>query len=365
MLISGNYPPDAGGPAKFAKTFSDWCQDHKFKVQVITYAKETLSKSLIKENEIKSIRISQPLPLKIIRMIFAIGLKAVGKSGVICVGSFVETYFASLIFNFRYVSKVPGDIVWERARNNNFTNLDIEEFQSERLNFKYSLFRKLFTKSLQRSQKVIVPSQGLYNLCILWGVPDDKLVLIYNSVASPFINFTKSKNAEFDLITVCRLTPWKGVKELIQYSSRYNRELVVAGDGPLREELQEIARILNAPVHFLGEISQAHLIDVLSKSKIFVLNSSYEGLPHSLIEARAMGVLSVARDQTGSAEVINDNFDGLLITKNRGLTETLNLAFKKYLESNYLQKNAFEDVQRRFNLDKNFTKILHITLKIQ
>jgi glycosyltransferase involved in cell wall biosynthesis len=293
-------------------------------------------------------------------MIKSIGRHVSPGDSVLAVGAFLETYISSIIFRFSYTVKVPGDIVWERARNNNVTKLDITEFQLEKLNVKYRVFRKLYSKSLKKARIVIVPSRGLYNLCIQWGVTREKLRLIYNSVelSEPFR--VPIGEYKYDLVTVCRLAPWKGVDELIQYSAKRNLRLVVAGDGPDRSKLETLAKTLGAHVTFVGEISSQSVNQLLRESRIFVLNSYYEGLPHALVEARVAGLVSVGRAGTGSEEVINDDIDGYLIRPDRPLDETLDLAIASAVKSKNFIQRAKDDARSRFNKATNFNEISKI-----
>jgi glycosyltransferase involved in cell wall biosynthesis len=207
---------------------------------------------------------------------------------------------------------------------------------------------------------VIVPSRGLYNLCLQWGVPEEKLRLIYNSVELPESFGVPTGEYEFDLVTICRLAPWKGVDELIQYSAKRNLRLVVAGDGPDRARLESLTKTVGAKVTFMGEISNQSVNQLLSKSKIFVLNSYYEGLPHALVEARVAGLVSVGRAGTGSEEVINDDIDGYLIRPDRPLDETLDLAIASVTKSKDFIQRARDDASSRFNKEVNFNEIAKI-----
>lgn len=277
---------------------------------------------------------------------------------ILAVGAFLETYISSLFYRFDYVAKVPGDIVWERAYNKRITNLDIASFQNFRLPFKYRIYRFFYTQSLVRASLVIVPSKGLKDLCIKWGVQEKKILLIYNSVnIDKYLTLPHVKK-DFDVLTVCRLVPWKGVDELIKYCSSRKIKLAIAGDGPEKKYLQSLARELQVNVSFLGKISEEEVLNVMSKSKVFVLNSSYEGLPHALIEARAARIISVARDRTGSAEVINDDVDGYLVREDRDLAETMDMALSSNYKASRLISKALLDVKSRFDRDKNFKSIL-------
>jgi glycosyltransferase involved in cell wall biosynthesis len=337
--------------------FGIWASQNNLDVSVQTYSD---NQNVVKNVEtVRVFRIlrSRSLPFRYAMMIKGIGHNVSRDISVLAVGAFLETYLSSIIFRFRYTVKVPGDIVWERARNNDVTDVGIEEFQLQELNFKYKVFRKLYSNSLKKAQIVIVPSRGLYNLCVQWGVPQKKLRLIYNSVEPAELFGTSTAKYEFDLVTICRLTPWKGVDELIEYSAKRNLKLVVAGDGPDRARLEALNKTLGAKVTFMGEISNQSVYQLLSRSKIFVLNSYYEGLPHALVEARVAGVMSVGRSGTGSEEVINDDIDGYLIRPDRTLDATLDLAIASVTRSNDFIQKARDDAASRFNKEINFNEI--------
>ena len=279
---------------------------------------------------------------------------------VIAVGAFIEVYLATIFSRTSYVAKVPGDIVWERARNTGYTNLDIEDFQSAKLSMKYKFFRYIFALSLRRARNVIVPSIGLRNLCIKWGVDPIKLRVIYNSVDTNFFVPGNFKNQSFDITTACRLTTWKKVDELIALAAKMGLRLGVAGDGPEKVNLQLLARELDANVVFFGDLTREELLRLFHDSRFFVLNSEYEGLPHVLVEARSSGVLSLARSGTGSSEVIHDRYDGYMYSNLDGLFQAIS-----YLVSNPKTLQPMKDLARqdallRFNKDHNFVQILEV-----
>jgi glycosyltransferase involved in cell wall biosynthesis len=364
LLISGIFPPEIGGPAKFTADFASWCALKGSKVAVITYGNcvNQLNSSDLSYDVVSALK-SGSLLNTFIRMINTIRRSAGTGVSALAVGAFLETYFASLLFRFNYVVKVPGDIVWERARNNLITNLDIASFQSFKLPVKYKIYRYFFTQSLMRASQVIVPSQGLKDLCIKWGVQEEKISLIYNSVnIERYLTLTRAKN-DFDVLTVCRLVPWKGVDEVIEYCSTHGLRLAIAGDGPERTSLESLAKGLQAKVSFVGNISEKEMLNLMSRSKVFVLNSSYEGLPHALIEARAAGLIAVAKDGTGSAEVIHDDVDGFLVRRGRNFSETMDLALALSKKSNGMGYKAAQDSEIRFNQEINFQSILNLVIE--
>jgi glycosyltransferase involved in cell wall biosynthesis len=360
LLISGIFPPDSGGPAKFAMEFGKWASIQSIRVQIQTYADETIKLQDFSFYKLSAASRTRNVFFRYIQMVVSIGTKATKGTSVLSVGAFLETYLASILFRFSYVAKVPGDIVWERARNNHLTSLGINEFQNQKLSLKYRAFRNLYTKSLTRARIVIVPSMGLYKLCLRWGVSESKLRLIYNSVEIESGSNIENTKKRFDLITVCRLASWKGVDEIIEYTSQKGLNLLVLGDGPDRARLESLAKQLDANVIFEGEVPPQDVHKFLLQSRLFVLNSYYEGLPHALVEARATGVLSVGRAGTGSEEVINDDIDGFLIRQNRSLRDTLDSAFNILPSAASMISKARSDAAQRFSKSNNFPKIFNL-----
>ncbi len=83
---------------------------------------------------------------------------------------------------------------------------------------------------------------------------------------------------------------------------------VVAGDGPLREELRQLAIGLGLGpdrLQWLGARTDARR--VIAALDVFVLSSRIEGFPNALLEAAMLGVPSVASDVGGVADVLGGN----------------------------------------------------------
>jgi glycosyltransferase involved in cell wall biosynthesis len=357
LLISGIFPPDPGGPAKFTSEFASWSSEDGFNVTIISYSNQVGTCRLATNKQLLAIPRKHGILVRNFRMIRKICKSVQYEVQILAVGAFLETYVSSIVKRFRYVAKVPGDIVWERARNQGITDLDINSFQIIDLPMKYRIFRYLYTKSLKRASLVIVPSNGLFQLCIRWGIPESRLRIIQNSVDLHKFSTVKRESFQFDVLTACRLVSWKGVDELIEVCAGQNLTLAVAGDGPERANLERLRVKLGAHVNFFGDVSEDQILELLGSSKIFVLNSYYEGLPHALVEARAAGMISVARDGTGSAEVIQDKEDGFLVGEKLSLSEAVAIAIREFDSPNRMGEIAAKDTRQRFDRQRNFEKI--------
>lgn len=115
--------------------------------------------------------------------------------------------------------------------------------------------------------------------------------------------------------TVARLIPAKGVDIFLQALAVVKKQLpgatgLVVGDGPQRQQLEQLALQLQLDVCFCGH--QACVNRWLDKMGVFVLASRSEGLGISILEAMARGVPVVAAATGGIPEIVVNKATGLL-----------------------------------------------------
>ena len=162
------------------------------------------------------------------------------------------------------------------------------------------------------------------------------------------------------IITMGRLYPEKNQKLLIdafaEIAGKYPEYSVeIYGDGPLKEELTaHIAALqLQERVHLMGR--RDHIQQHIADAGVFVLPSDSEGMPNALIEARALGIPSIATDCPigGPAVIIEDHENGLLLPMND--KEKMADALRQVLEdSSFAEKlgaNAVRTIEG-FTADK-------------
>jgi glycosyltransferase involved in cell wall biosynthesis len=77
---------------------------------------------------------------------------------------------------------------------------------------------------------------------------------------------------------------------------------VVAGDGPLRGELEMRARQRGAPVHFLGHVQEVG--DLLAAADVLLLTSDREAMANAMLEAMAAGLPVVSTPVAGADEAL-------------------------------------------------------------
>ena len=89
--------------------------------------------------------------------------------------------------------------------------------------------------------------------------------------------------------------------------------LLVAGDGPLRPSLEQLAARSEGAVRVLG--FRNDVSDILAASDLFVVTSHREGLPYALLEGMATGLPAVVADEPGTVEAIGEG--GLVVGESR------------------------------------------------
>jgi glycosyltransferase involved in cell wall biosynthesis len=356
-IAVGVYPPDIGGPAKFAFEFSQWLASKGSQITVVSLTDNPSTKYLSEYENPQVILVSreQTLPSRFLATIKMVRNLARDHTFLVN-GLFIEISLLTIFHTFKYVAKIPGDIVWERATNQGETKLSVIDYQGTET-FGKRAMRKLFTRALNKAAFVILPSQQLKLLAMDWGVREENMVVLPNSTNLELFKAKPNTTKKFDLITVGRLIPLKGISELIEVSKYLNLSLAIVGGGPEELALKELARKLGASVSFLGEISPDGVVENLNASRLFVLNSSHEGSPHALIEAMSCGMTCIARENTGSVEIISNNINGLLYNSRDGLKEAISKALEDKDMALKLGKNAREDAIKRFSLESNFSKI--------
>jgi len=122
--------------------------------------------------------------------------------------------------------------------------------------------------------------------------------------------------------TLARLEPIKGVEEVVRgfcavARSRPHLHLFVAGDGPLRARLIDLARRAGVleRVRLAGEwIAPEEILPALD---IFVLASRNEGMGRALVEAMALGIPVIGTAVGGVPELLLEGEAGLLVPPGR------------------------------------------------
>lgn len=121
-------------------------------------------------------------------------------------------------------------------------------------------------------------------------------------------------------------------------------ELVIYGDGPLKNELQNYVSSLGLDSFVKLPGAKKDVWDRISPAKCFVMTSHFEGMPNALIEAMCLGLPSISTPVAGAIDLIKDDINGLLVGHNE--VDKLSMMFEKIISdekyAHYLGNNAIK-----------------------
>ena len=91
--------------------------------------------------------------------------------------------------------------------------------------------------------------------------------------------------------------------------------LVIAGDGPERKALAKLTDEVGVSenITFVGAQAHEGVLELMKKSRHFVLASRAEGMPLVIAEAMACGKAVVATNVDGVSEIVQDGKSGMLV----------------------------------------------------
>ncbi len=313
VIATPLYPPEIGGPATYATLLSEGLPTKGIEVE------------LVKFSEVRH------LP-KLVRhyLYYRRVLKAAKNADVVLaldpVSVGLPAMWAAQKAGKPFVVKIVGDYAWEQGQQRFGITQNLDEFIKEKhVPFLVRIFRNIQTRVAQSATRIIVPSEYLKGVVGTWGlpareagIPGDKIEVIYNTVSVKEIGIVPEAVGKLPrplVVNVGRLVPWKHIGDVIDATAGiFGASLAIVGDGPERATLTRHANEkLFGRAIITGSLSHKDTLAVMKSADALVLNSSYEGLSHLLIEALMLGVPVIATNVGGNTEVITDGEDGLLV----------------------------------------------------
>ena len=161
-----------------------------------------------------------------------------------------------------------------------------------------------------------------------WGFDEDLLTYIPNFIDSECYECDTTPGNYF--LYLGRLSEEKGVSTLIKAASLSNADLVVAGTGPMEQELKSLgAKTRSSRIKFVGYVSGPSLRQLVRGARALVLPSEwYENAPISVLEAYASGTPVLGADIGGIPEMVKREETGDLFPS--GDTEALASLLAKF-----------------------------------
>jgi glycosyltransferase involved in cell wall biosynthesis len=319
VVVSGIWPPDVGGPASHAPALAAALVEGGDAVEVVTTAEGPPEPRPYRVRWVLRRRAAPSRHLAVVR---AVARAARGADRVYATSMVRRAALGAWFARRPLVVKLVSDEAFERAARSGRFGGTLDEFQGMRGGARVRFLRTTRNAALRRATRVVVPSAYLRDLALGWGVPAERLVVVPNP-APPLPALPGHDDARrrlglngFTLAAASRLTRQKALDDaLAAIAEVEDVSLVVAGDGPERATLERRAADLGIAgrVRFAGPLSRDEVLTLYRAADAALLTSAWENLPHSVVEALAVGTPVVATAVGGVPEVVHDGENGLLV----------------------------------------------------
>lgn len=204
--------------------------------------------------------------------------------------------------------------------------------------------------------------------------PDSLVVSRLGTISAGHQPDTSETN-EIHLVTCSYMVPVKRIDLLVkalQNIEGFNLRWTHIGDGPLKEELSDLASKLpsNVEWNFTGSLTNQEVMSFYKKNHIdlFINVSESEGVPVSIMEAFSFGIPVIATNVGGTAELVND-LNGKLLNKDIDPYEITNaieeFASKSNEEKRRKSEMAYRMWEEHFNAEKNYKQFAEQLLHLE
>jgi glycosyltransferase involved in cell wall biosynthesis len=243
-------------------------------------------------------------------------------------------------------------------------------------------YRAATLKMLEAVRLVLVRSHSLGKALTDLGCAPDKLRIQRTGIPLNELKWHSRawpKDGSWHLLQAGRLIEKKGVATSLRAFARFsqtypNATLTIAGEGPEKEKLEQMARDLGIAgrVKFTGFVSQNELRDFLAASHLFLHPSqvgddgNQEGVPNSMLEAMASGLPVFATRHGGIPEAVTDGASGFLVAErdDEALSASLLQAARTPELLSLVSQRARKVVEQEFNQERQNEKLEQLFLEL-
>lgn len=379
LIATPIYPPEIGGPATYTKELTERLSG-EYEIEIITFG-DTISSPIFPNTKLHLIDKNNLMPIRLIKFFFKLILiirnfDIVYVQNAMAAG--LPVALALKLFKKPFMLKFVGDEAWERATQSKQTDKFLEDFlERPEGNWKIKLFLRIQGFVLRSASLVTTPSQYLGEALVKnYKLKSERVITNYNASESE----DKTKDLRINkiphqILTTARLTKWKGVEGILEavkiLKVKYSDIMfIVCGDGPELDNLKQKAKDLNVElsVKFTGKVSREETYKWRKESQVYVLNSTYEGLPHTALTSFQAEIPIVATDTPGTDEAVYDNISGLLVPVNSpiDLAKAIEKIFENKDLANKLVSGGSKILREKFSWEShinNLNKMINSLVK--
>jgi glycosyltransferase involved in cell wall biosynthesis len=338
LVVSGIWPPDAGGPASHAPEVCDYLVGRGHRVEVITTADSAPAPAAY---PVRWVSRRLPPGFRHVRAAALVSSRARRADVVYSTGMEGRSAVGARLAGTPLVQRLPSDPAFERAHWRVLTESTLEQFQHER-GLRLGMLRWARDREVASAARVVCPSAWLRDLVIDWGIDPERVEVLPHALAVPPLEGREQlrRRHGFEgptLVLAGRLVPQKSLDVALRAVSLVDGvSLVVAGDGPERRQAQALAVELGLGnrVRFLGAQPRRAVFELFRAADAALLSSSWESFGLVVAEALAVGTPVVSTAVGGVVEVLAEGRNGLLVPV--GDHEALAAAIRRFFDDTEL-----------------------------
>lgn len=209
----------------------------------------------------------------------------------------------------------------------------------------------------------ISPSQFMREKMVLGGFDPAKIHLLYNFIDPEKHKLLQNTEPEQShdspyFAYTGRLSEEKGLITLVTAAVRAGVRLKIAGDGPMRDILENIAKDHDGII-LTGRLNAYDIAHMQREAIACVCPSEwFENNPLSVIESLCAGTPVIGADIGGIPELIEPGVNGLLYPT--GDTESLSDILKNFRTEDFDRKRIAEEASHRFSSEQYISGLLGI-----
>jgi len=380
LIATGIFPPDIGGPASYAETLAARLSKTE-PTTVVTYS-SVWSSAHDKDFDFKVVRVWSRWPKGIKHIIYLLKVIVQARNARLifslnAVSAGFPARLAARLVGCVFAVKIVGDSSWERAINTGKTSFMLNDFQNSNRRGWPRFLHYMQFQICKGARMIIVPSEYLAGIVESWGIPAEKIKVIYNGVDFKASELSKEEARKKlgltgnILFSWGRMVPWKGFRMLIKLMTRLQEinsffRLVIVGDGPDRKVLETMVKNLglDRKVALVGKKSHSEVADYLAASDLVILNSGYEGFSHQILEAMTAGVPIIASASGGNREVIHQGENGFMVKYNDefNIVEAIRTLWNNTEMCEHFAEEGWKTA-KHFSADKMFKETVALLTK--
>ena len=192
----------------------------------------------------------------------------------------------------------------------------------------FNLQRNSFSRwKYRRVECFIAASRAIADILAHDGIPRARIVVVHDGIDVDTVMHAPAADLHQEfwfpkgvpvLVNVGALVPHKGQRFLVEAMARVRRhvpdaQLVIFGEGQLREALEQQVRDLDLQKHVVLAGFREDVLSLTRSADLFVMSSVTEGLGSTVLDAMAMGLAVVGTRAGGIPEVVEDGVTGVLV----------------------------------------------------